>query len=70
MLTETETFIRDSVLGAGANELSITVRHNDDYEYPFVVKIGCAEDCFTEYDLKCVQKCINKALRVMKAAHS
>lgn len=68
MLIETETKITACGLGANEHSLTIVVRHDSDYEYGFVIKLGCQEEAFTSRELRTLVKCFNKALRVRKAA--
>lgn len=68
MDVETETTIRANDIGVNSEDLCIVVRHDNDYEYGFAVTFGCTEVMLTSADLRTINKCFNKALRVRKEA--
>ena len=64
MKIETETRISQPL---ASYELTITLRHNRSYKYPFHVQVGCVDDYLTEQQLRDVRKVINAALRKLQA---
>ena len=68
MITETETKITEDDIGGCDNTLSVIVRHDNDYESGFLIRIGCHDDYMTSADLRAIVRVFNKALAIRKAA--
>lgn len=65
---ETETKITEYYLGSKEQRLVVTVKHDSDYEYGYLVSLGCAEATLSSDDLRKLVKVFNKSLSMRKAA--
>ena len=65
MKTETETKVSEVYVAGTA--VTITVRHDLDYECAFRLQAGCVDEYVTENDLIALRQMLNVALRKLRA---